>query len=288
MKNSKKYPRYIELPIGALKKFYDFLKEDSLPSLIVTLVLAFIIIKFIFFPLLSFVTGTSLPLVIVESCSMHHPEDWEEIFNRQGTCENGQTKLRIDENSFTILEQSGNYKINKIRFERQNFNRLIEIPIEEINVGNHITYTTEKGEFTQVITEIKNNTYFTRGNYYCQIEELYNDYNISLEEAKSFHFRNGLNKGDIVFVLGPKNIEKGDVIIFNAGASHPVIHRTIKITDSGIITTKGDNNNGILNSEKSIFPENVLGKAVFKIPYAGWIKLIFFEHTRREDQRGFC
>ncbi len=57
-----------------LKKFYKFLKKDSLASLVVSLILAFIFIKFIFFPGLSLITGTSLPLVIVESCSMHHHE----------------------------------------------------------------------------------------------------------------------------------------------------------------------------------------------------------------------
>lgn len=57
-----------------LKKFWKFLRKDSFASFVVTLILAFIIIKFIFFPTLSFITGTDLPLVIVESCSMYHHE----------------------------------------------------------------------------------------------------------------------------------------------------------------------------------------------------------------------
>ncbi len=56
------------------KKIWDFLwKSDSLASWIVSLILAFIIIKFIFFPLLSLILGSSMPLVVVESTSMHHP-----------------------------------------------------------------------------------------------------------------------------------------------------------------------------------------------------------------------
>ncbi len=55
--------------------FSSFLKKDSWPSFFVSLILAFVLIKFIFFPGLSFLTGTELPLVIVESCSMYHHED---------------------------------------------------------------------------------------------------------------------------------------------------------------------------------------------------------------------
>ena len=58
-----------------LVRFWQFLRKDSLASLVVSLILAFIFIKFIFFPGLSLITGSSLPLVIVESCSMYHHED---------------------------------------------------------------------------------------------------------------------------------------------------------------------------------------------------------------------
>src|SRR3989304_5536706 len=54
-------------------KFWFLLwKDDSLKGWIFSIVFLFIFIKFIFFPGLSLVTGTSLPLAIVESCSMYH------------------------------------------------------------------------------------------------------------------------------------------------------------------------------------------------------------------------
>ncbi len=56
----------------SLKKFWKFLNEDTWQSWLVSLVLIVIIIKFIFFPTLSFITQTPLPLVVVESCSMYH------------------------------------------------------------------------------------------------------------------------------------------------------------------------------------------------------------------------
>ncbi len=63
-----------------IRRSKDFLaREDSLDSWLVSLVIVFLFIKFIFFPLLSLATGTSLPLVVVESCSMYHEtnfDDW--------------------------------------------------------------------------------------------------------------------------------------------------------------------------------------------------------------------
>lgn len=55
-----------------LKRFWNFLKKDTWQSWLVSLVLVFVFIKFIFFPVLSFAFDTRLPLVVVESCSMYH------------------------------------------------------------------------------------------------------------------------------------------------------------------------------------------------------------------------
>jgi len=181
------------------KKFYKFMQEDSLRSLIVFFIIAIIFIKFILFPGLSLLTGTSLPLVIVESCSMYHQENgFEKIFQKNIYQENG----------------------------------------------------------------------------------------VNIEDTKNWDFKNGLNKGDVIFVMGTKKPEVGNVIIFNGGASHPIIHRVIDETEP--YGTLGDNNPGQLTTEKSISSDRLTGRAIFKIPYIGWIKLIFFEHTRAPEQRGLC
>lgn len=186
----------------SLKKIWNFLQEDTWPSFVATLVIAFIIIKFIFFPGLSLITGTALPLVIVESCSMYHHEP--------------------------------------------GFSRTFESPIYEEN-------------------------------------------NISIEDTANWDFQNGFSKGDVIFVVGAKNIEVGDVVIFNGGAKHPLIHRAIKADDN--FATKGDNyktNAKQLSSEKNIAEEQLVGKALFKIPFIGWAKLIFFEAGRSSQERGLC
>jgi signal peptidase I len=67
-----------------LKEFWKFLKQDTWQAWLVSLVLAFIFIKFIFFPLLSWGLATELPLVVVESCSMFHSTGFDSWWNGNG------------------------------------------------------------------------------------------------------------------------------------------------------------------------------------------------------------
>jgi hypothetical protein len=57
----------------------------------------------------------------------------------------------------------------------------------------------------------------------------------------------------------------------------------IKIGDS--ISTKGDNNAGQLAVEKEISKEKIVGKAIFRIPKAGWAKLFFVEVGKKLLQK---
>jgi len=188
--------------VGIWERIWGFLHEDSWASFAVTLILAVIIIKFVFFPGLSFVTGTDLPLVIVESCSMYHHED--------------------------------------------GFDRTFE-------------------------------------------SSVYDYYGLDLSDTTNWIFQNGFNKGDVIFVVGADDVEVGDVIIFNGGNTYPLIHRVVDVGDS--YSTKGDNyktNSGQLPSEMVIPKNEVIGKALFKVPFIGWIKLVFFEFGRNPGARGFC
>ena len=197
------------------RKFWFLLwKDDSPKGWIFSIVFLFIFIKFIFFPFLSLITGTSLPLAIVESCSMYHDGGTFPFTNYNTWWDNHETK--------------------------------------------------------------------------------YAQWNFSEEQFKKFVFNNGFNKGDILFIIGanPEKIKMGDIIIFSAGQTNPVIHRVIEIKETPegrIFSTIGDDNNGQISFEQSITEEQLIGKAVIKlVPYAGWAKLIFFEHPRPTNQKGFC
>lgn len=107
--------------------------------------------------------------------------------------------------------------------------------------------------------------------------------NISVE---NFPFKNGLNKGDIVFVVGrdPKDIKVGDVVVFiPKGSKSVLLHRVVdkKCNGKCFFTTKGDNNPYPINysffSEVNIPEENIKGVVIFRIPYLGYPKVILVE-----------
>ena len=198
-----------------LDKFWFLVwKDDSFKGWIISIIFLFIIIKFIFFPLLSLTTGTSLPLAIVESCSMYHK-------------------------------------------------------------GNLLS------DFDA---------------WWEKHESKYEPFTINDLDFQDYKFKNGFNKGDILFIIGvkPEKIKKGDVIIFEANKQNPLIHRVIDITydiesQNYFFSTIGDNNNNQLSVEKNIHENEIIGKAVFKLaPYMGWGKLIFFEPKRSPSEKGFC
>jgi len=196
-----------------LKKSWEIIwKDDSFKGWLISLIFIFVVIKFIFFPLLNLATGTSLPLAIVESCSMYHE-------------------------------------------------------------GNIL------GSFD---------------NWWERHDSKYQALNIEKNEFEEFNLKRGFNKGDIIFIIKakPEKLEVGDIIIFNSNQKNPIIHRIISIKyEKGgyIFSTIGDNNNGQLSIETEIKSEQLVGKAVFKlVPSIGWIKLVFYEHLKSQNERGFC
>jgi hypothetical protein len=195
------------------KKIWFILWQDnSLKGWIISVLFIIIIIKFVFFPVVSFAAGTELPLAIVESCSMYHQGDMFSDFDK----------------------------------------------------------------------------------WWKEHEDKYQEFDITKEEFKNFKLDNGFNKGDILFIVGPKpkTLEIGDIIIFNAEKTNPIIHRIVEIKETSegkIFSTIGDNNNGQLTFEKEITEEQLVGKTKFKVaPFLGWVKLILYEPSRESSEKGFC
>lgn len=101
----------------------------------------------------------------------------------------------------------------------------------------------------------------------------YEQHNITKEAIADYPFSNGINIGDIIIVKGNTEYKIGDVIVFDAGAAKPIIHRVIKIYEDGNFSTKGDNNAEQLPEEIIVQKNRVLGKSIGKIPKLGWVKL---------------
>ncbi len=102
----------------------------------------------------------------------------------------------------------------------------------------------------------------------------YEQNNISKEQFEKFKFKNGFNKGDIMLLIGSKNIQVGDVIVYNGGSSYPIIHRVVKIDNGPNYIMKGDHNSDKDPGQAS----DILGKAIIRIPFLGYIKIWFVDY----------
>ncbi len=91
-------------------------------------------------------------------------------------------------------------------------------------------------------------------------------------------------------VLGGKNpskIKGGDIIVYWSGRADPIIHRVIDKWQENEVyyfQTKGDNykTNPIqikdpTLDETRIRQDKIVGKALFRVPLLGYIKIIFVE-----------
>ncbi len=187
-------------PKTAWQKVWQFLwYEDSVASWIVSILLAFILIKFVLYPVIGLAFGTQFPVVAVVSDSMEH---------------------------------DGSYD-----------------------------------------------------NWWTTQEDLYLRFNITKLEFKEYTLDNGFNKGDLIILVGatPSKLSKGDIIVFWGGKEYPIIHRIVAIDNRSakiFFQTKGDHNLGqIINppylDERNVPQDQIVGRAVMRIPYLGWVKIGF-------------
>ena len=86
----------------SLKKIWHFIwHEDSWASWLVNIILAFILVKFVIYPLIGLMLSTSFPVVAVVSSSMEHSssnfETWWDT-NKEYYIKKG-----IEKNEFEVL-----------------------------------------------------------------------------------------------------------------------------------------------------------------------------------------
>lgn len=180
-----------------LEKIWYFLwEENSIWSWIANVIIAFILIKFLVYPGLGLILGTSHPIVAVVSSSMEHSAPFDDWW------------------------------------------------------------------------ESKKASYEAMG--------------ISKDDFKSYPLKSGFNKGDLIILNGKSAQEQdvGDVIVFQTRQPDPVIHRIVEKweDDSGVhFRTLGDNNRMSIDDERDIPEDRVIGNAVFRIPFLGYVKILFVE-----------
>ncbi|MFH0874516.1 MAG: signal peptidase I [archaeon] len=199
-------------PDSFLGKVWYFIWEDDSPlSWIVNILLAYVFIKFLIYPGLGLLFGTTHPVVAVVSGSMEH------------------------------------------------------------GLANGIICGVVPADY---------NSNFD--GFWKTCGDFYSEFNITKDDFYKYSFRNGFNTGDIIVLFGkkPESLNPGDVIVFQGNRPDPIIHRIVKKwSDNGkyYFQTKGDHNPMSDPSETKINQERVIGKAVFRIPFLGYIKIWFVE-----------
>ncbi|MFC1691857.1 signal peptidase I [Nanoarchaeota archaeon] len=197
------------------QKFWYFIwEDDSIWSWLANIALAFILIKFIVYPGLGLVLGTSHPIVAVVSGSMEHQGSFDEWYSSTAVC--------------SSMAKSGR----------------------------------------------------------CTQKDWYLEHNITRADFEDFSFKNGFNTGDIMVLIGkdPENLKKGDIIVFRSLRQDPIIHRIVVVSEKNgysIFQTKGDHNIDSIKdyslNEYGITENIIIGKAVLRVPYLGYVKILFIK-----------
>ena len=196
------------------KLSYFLWKDTSIWSWIANILIAFVVIRYIFYPVMGILLGTSYPVVAVVSESMEH------------------------------------------------------------GLHNDILCGQSFDEF-----------YESFDNYWEICGSWNEQRGITREQFEQYPFKNGFNKGDVIFLwrANRNNLDIGDVLVFQANKNQPIIHRLVDISNDNekiFYQTKGDHNARSIDSgleETHIGEERVYGQALFRIPYLGWVKILVVE-----------
>ncbi|MBT6773980.1 signal peptidase I [Candidatus Woesearchaeota archaeon] len=201
-----------------LKKTWKFFwDDDSIWSWLANIIVAFLVIRFLVYPLLGVILGTGFPIVAVISESMEHGTHADLICGQK----------------FTEFPES---------FD----------------------------------------------SYWQVCGQWYESNGITKEQFNKFPFRDGFRKGDVIILwrANKNNLDVGDVLIFQGSKPQPLIHRVVKVWEEDSQTyyqTKGDHNSGSISGslgEEKISEDRLYGKGVIRVPYLGWIKILFVDAVK--------
>ena len=139
-----------------LKKIWYFIWEDnSIWSWLVNVILAFVLIKFIIYPGLGLILGTTYPIVAVVSSSMEHPmpyDAWwiihEDFYDSQD----------INKEQFLTFPHRNGFNKGDIMF-------LIGAEAEKVNIGDVIVFQSKRPD--PIIHRVVKK-WETNGNIYIQ------------------------------------------------------------------------------------------------------------------------
>ncbi|MBI2045263.1 signal peptidase I [Candidatus Pacearchaeota archaeon] len=124
-------------------------KDDSFKGWIFSILFIFIVIKLIFFPVLNLATGTSLPLAIVESCSMYHNGNMLGSFDKWWEKHDS---IYADKD---IAEKNFKEFIFKKGFNKGDILFIVGINPEDIKIGDVIIFKSQGKDIIHRVVDIK-------------------------------------------------------------------------------------------------------------------------------------
>ena len=114
-------------------------KDDSLKGWIFSLIFLFVFIKFIFFPFMNLATGTTLPLAIVESCSMYHEGN---VFSDFNTWFN---KHQLKYSNMNITQKEFQDSVLNKGFDKGDIIFIVGADSAKLKIGDIIAFSSGTG-----------------------------------------------------------------------------------------------------------------------------------------------
>lgn len=132
------------------KAWYFIWYDDSLLSWLVNVIIAFILVKFIIYPGIGFLFGTTHPLVAVVSCSMEHNTNFDDWWTKRGKWyeENKIPKEEFNKFPFKNGINQGDIMVLKKG--------------NKVDIGDVIVFTGNQNPIIHRVVE-KNNGFRTKG-----------------------------------------------------------------------------------------------------------------------------
>ncbi|MBW2996396.1 signal peptidase I [Candidatus Woesearchaeota archaeon] len=154
-----------------LKKIWWFIWEDnSIWSWIVNIILAFILIKFVVYPVIGLIFSTSYPIVAVVSGSMEHDGSFNDWWESGALCEDSSCNQAIYYQNFGITKQDFQNFRFKNGFNQGDIMLLRGVKPEKIDLGDILVFQSTRPDpiIHRVIKiEKRNTTYYfqTKGDH---------------------------------------------------------------------------------------------------------------------------
>jgi hypothetical protein len=185
---AKRKKRAAKKPTTTLGKIWYFIwEDDSVWSWLANIALAFILIKFIVYPVLGFLLGTNYPIVAVVSGSMEHDGSFDEWWSQH---EDYYTEVGISKEEFWTFPFRNGFNTGDIMV-------LYGKKVQDIEIGDVLVYWGSRSDpiIHRIVDVNEDGTFVTKGDHNADS---------NADERSIAHYR----------MVGYEEYNKGSVALF--------------------------------------------------------------------------